>query len=114
MTEASLARAKARENAASNRISAIEDFADEYEIDERKRGMSIIHVNEEDEKFERREKSYAVRQEKQSLIQEFDMNKHLADLREKEEVLKADLREIQDIVRDQLRAEWLQKEKENK
>ena len=68
--------------------------------------MAEMHVNKEAEKVYKRKKSVAVRRENEYLTQEFDMNKKLDELKSHEKTLKADLEEVKEIVRAQLRAEW--------
>jgi hypothetical protein len=106
MAEAREAKFSKKERAAMERMSEIEDFADEYEVDERKRDMSTFHANKEREEFYKRRKSEAVREENEALMEEFDMKKKLDELKHHEKILKTDLEEVKNIVRDQLRSEW--------
>jgi hypothetical protein len=106
ISEARYAFAKAKERSASERMNQIEEFDGDYEVDERKRDMAEMHVNKEAEKVYKRKKSVAVRRENEYLTQEFDMNKKLDELKSHEKTLKADLEEVKEIVRAQLRAEW--------
>lgn len=106
IAEAKAAQARALENSASKDLSLIDDFDDYYEIDERKRELNRFHVGEIEEQTENRLKTEAMIDEREYLIQEFDVKKKIESLKEKEEHLKTDLDTIKDIIRDQLRAEW--------
>lgn len=106
IAEAKATQARALENSASKDLSLIDDFDDYYEIDERKRELNRFHVGEIEEQTENRLKTEAMIDEREYLIQEFDVKKKIESLKEKEEHLKTDLDAIKDIIRDQLRAEW--------
>jgi len=114
LAEARMIEAKSQEDAAASRVKLIEDFDGDYEVDERKKDLNVFHVNEENEAFESRVKAKAVRRENEYLVQEFDIKKQLEELQKKEEMFKADLQEIQAIVRDQLRQEWTNKKEGQK
>lgn len=106
IAEAKAAQARALENSASKDLSLIDDFDDNYEIDERRRELNRFHVGEIEDQAENRLKTEAMLDEREYLIQEFDVKKQIESLKEKEEHLKTDLDAIKDIIRDQLRAEW--------
>lgn len=106
MAEARSAKARSQEESAERKMYEVEDFGDEYENTERRRDMSDFHVNKEAEQFYKRRKAEAVRRENEYLTKEFDMNKKLDELKNHEKILKQDLQEVKQIVRNQLRAEW--------
>lgn len=106
IAEAKAAQARALENSSSKDLSLIDDFNDNYEIDERKRELNRFHVGEIEEQAEKRRKTKAMIDEREYLIQDFDVKKKIESLKKKEENLKTDLDAIKDIIRDQLRAEW--------
>ncbi len=106
MAEARSAKARSQEESAERKMYEVEDFGDEYENTERRRDMSDFHVNKEAEQFYKRRKVEAVRRENEYLTKEFDMNKKLDELKNHEKILKQDLQEVKQIVRNQLRAEW--------
>ena len=113
IAEARYAQAEYQEEEARKRIQQIEEFSDEYELEERRRDMALAHANLDEEKFQKREKSHAIRDENEKLIQDFDMNKKFEKLKDHEKELKADLKEIQEIMMGQLRKEW-EEEREKK
>jgi hypothetical protein len=114
LAEARIVEAKSQEDAAASRVKYIEDFDDDYEVDERKRDLNTFHANEDNEAFESRMKAKAIRRENEYLIKDFEMKKQVEELQKKEEMFKEDLEEIQAIVRDQLRQEWTNKKEGQK
>ena len=106
LAEARKVDAQARENAAAEQVKYIEEFDGDYEVDERKRDLNVVHANEDIEAFERRVQSESVKHENEYLLQEFEIKKQLEELQKKEDTYKADLEAIKDIVREQLRQEW--------
>jgi len=106
LAEARVMNAQAQENAAATQVRLIEEFDGDYEADERKRDLNVIHANEEIEAFESRMKSKSIMHENEYLIQEFEIKKQLEDLQKKEENFKADLEDVKNIVREQLRQKW--------
>lgn len=106
LAEARMVEAKSQEDAAATRVKLIEDFDGDYEVDERKRDFNIFHANKDNEAFESRMKAKAISRENEYLLKDFEIKKQLEELQKKEEMFKEDLKEIQAIVRDQLRQEW--------
>lgn len=106
MAEAISARLDSQEEAERANLNSVEEFDGDYEVNERKRDMSSFHFMKEKEQFERSLKDKALDDENKFLTEEFERKKHLEELQQKEKDLKADLRSIQEIVRDQLRQEW--------
>lgn len=106
IAEAVEAKLESQENALGSSLNLLEDFDGAYEVNERKRDMSTFHFIKQQEKFEKDLKSMALADENAYLTKEFEMNKRLEELKQKEKDLKADLREIQQIVREQIRREW--------
>ena len=114
MAEARYAQAKFEEQAARDNVELIERFSGKYEVDERRRDMAQAHLNVDKEKFYRRSKSKAVRDENEYLTEDFDMKEKRARLKKEEEALKADLKEVQRILSNQLRTEWEEKKEFSK
>lgn len=106
MAEAIAARLESQEEAARASLKLVEEFDDDYEVNERKRDMSSFHFIKEQEKLERSLKEKALNDENKFLTEDYEIKKHLEQLKQKERNLKADLRSIQEIIREQLRREW--------
>lgn len=106
LAEAKLAKARALEDAASMNLRMIEDFGGDYEADERRRELNLFHAGELDENLENKLESEAIREEHEILMREYDLKKDLRALKAKEQALKQDIKEIEEIVRQQLREEW--------
>eukprot|EP00557_Chaetoceros_sp_GSL56_P003709 CAMPEP_0176493872 /NCGR_PEP_ID=MMETSP0200_2-20121128/9777_1 /TAXON_ID=947934 /ORGANISM="Chaetoceros sp., Strain GSL56" /LENGTH=353 /DNA_ID=CAMNT_0017891557 /DNA_START=1209 /DNA_END=2267 /DNA_ORIENTATION=+ len=106
VAEALLARLKAQEAGALDSLNLVEEFDGDYEVNERKRDMSSFHFMKEKEEIEKDLKNEALDDENIYLTKEYEGKKSLQELKQKERDLKADLRSIQEIVREQLRREW--------
>lgn len=104
--EARAAQEASQEKAAANRVVFVEEFNDTYEVEERRRDMAVSHAAHEAAEAEK-EAAKALSEEKEKLMEkEQRLEKQLIEHKRNEEILKADLKEIQNIVRDELLKEW--------
>jgi len=106
MAEARTAVALKEAQAAEERLHDTEGFDGIHERDERKRDLAVSHVAHEEQNFERRVESDAVREEKEDLLREYEMNRALERERRQEDVLRADLKEIKEMMKEQFLVEW--------
>ncbi len=110
--EARAAQEASQEKAATNRVVFIEEFNDNYEVQERRRDMAVSHAAHEAAEVEE-EAAKALSEEKEKLMEkEQSLEKQLIEHKRNEEILKADLKEIQNIVRDELLKEWEQQQEQ--
>jgi len=106
MAEARAAKESLQERAADNRVIFIEEFNDTYEVDERRRDMAVSHAAHEAAETQE-ELAKSLSESKEHLMdKEEKLEKKLLEHKRNEEILKADLREIQEIVREELLKEW--------
>ena len=110
--EARAAQEAAQEKAANNRVVFIEEFNDAYEVEERRRDMAVSHAAHEVADTENEVAKAIADEEEKLLEQEEKLEKQLMEHKRNEEILKADLREIQNIVRDELLKEWAQQQEQ--
>ena len=109
--EAKAAKESNLEKAANDRIVFIEEFNDTYEVGERRRDMAVKHAAHEAAEFEEEVGRDVADQKKKLMDREEKLERQIANYKSHEEVLKADLREIQQIVRDKLLEEWEMEQK---
>ncbi len=104
--EARAAKETLQEEEASNRVYFVEEFDDAYEIQERQRDFAVAHAARQAANVEAQRIQDLSSEEESLLDKEEKLERQLAEHRRNEDILKADLREIQEIVRDELLKEW--------
>lgn len=95
--------------AAKQRMELTEGFDGYYECLERKRDLTVVHAAHEIREFERKLESIALKDEKDKFLLEYEMSKQMKRLRQDEDVFKADLKEMNNILKKRSIAEWTQK-----
>lgn len=112
--EAKSAQERLQERAADDRVVFIEEFDEPYEVVERRRDMAVSHAAGETAQSEE-ELAKNMETERGKLMEkEEKLERQLFEQRRNEEILKADLREIQEIVRNELLREWEEMQEEQK
>ena len=106
IAEAKAAKEGMNEEAANERVTFIEEFNDDYEVEERRRDMAVSHAAQEFAKAQEQIIKDAATNADELIGKEEKLERQLAEHRRNEEILKADLRDIQEIVRDELLKEW--------
>jgi hypothetical protein len=112
IAEAKAAKRDEEEKAANARVVFIEEFDDSYEIEERRRDMAVSHAAQEAAENEDTIARDASKKKNELTDEEAKLEKQLAEHKRNEDILKADLREIQEIVRDELLKEWEQQQQQ--
>ena len=106
LAEARSAKEAMTEKAANNSVFFIEEFNDTFEIEERRRDMAVSHAAHQSAQEEEQIAKEASMRKDQLMSEEEKLERQLAEHKKNEDILKADLREIQNIVRDELLKEW--------
>eukprot|EP01083_Nonionella_stella_P032109 87862_1 len=98
--------AEAESKAARERVRSIEEFDDDYESEERRRDFGIAHASEDVEEFEKEMKDEAVKFQKDFMKQGTDIQQKASRMELDKHFVANDLQEVQEIIQQQLRAEW--------
>jgi hypothetical protein len=112
IAEARAAKEAQKEEAANQNVLFIEEFDDVYEIEERRRDMAAAHAAHESLQNQEELAKKAFVDKEELMEKEDKLERQLADYKQHEEVLKADLREIQETVRERLLEEWEQQQQQ--
>ncbi len=113
ISEARAAEEALKGEAANNRIFFIEEFNDSYEIEERRRDMAVSHAAQQSARDEEQIAQKAFQEKEKLMKDEEKLERQLAEHKKNEDILKADLREIQNFVRDELLKEWEEQQQQN-
>ena len=101
------AKARSEEEAAKIRAAATEEFSDEDDtIKERKRDMAMAHAARDVMTGENLNRVEAQQHEREAQLQAQKMKIQMTEMRESEKMLRDDLRELQEALKDTLVAEW--------
>ena len=107
LSEAMQAKARSEEEAAKIRAAATEEFSDEDDtIKERKRDMAMAHAARDVMTGENLNRVEAQQHEREAQLQAQKMKIQMTEMRESEKMLRDDLRELQEALKDTLVAEW--------
>ena len=106
LSEANQAKAAFEEKAARMRAAGTEQFSDDDDIKERRRDMALAHAAHDLMTGEKLIASAAKQQEREAQLNEQKVKDQMADMKVSEEMLKEDLRELQEALRDAIAAEW--------
>ncbi len=98
--------AEAESKAARERVRSIEEFDDTYESEERRRDFGVAHASEDVEDFEKEMKDEAVQFQKDFMRQGTNVQEKASRMELDKHFVAKDLQEVQDIIQQQLRAEW--------
>lgn len=106
LSEAKKAKAVSEERAARSRATETEEFSDEDDLKERRRDMAIAHAARDAMTNENLIRAEAQQQEREAKLNEEKIKAQMAGMKESEQVLRDDLRELQEAIKDALVAEW--------
>jgi hypothetical protein len=96
--------------ASEERLDSIEEFDGDYELEERRRDMSVHHSARDLVQDIRHKFSNAKGREKDAILMEKELQGKLDQLHKEKKVLEDDMKELKKIVQEQLSKEWKEEE----